>query len=190
MKAPLSCSVPLACDLLALSKSCDAVNDNAGKKKSKGYKQDGFDRPLSWATGLYGGLSCDIVWPCVSLCKSKRSVLSVLEVVFQCLWAGSSMGEVWKVCLCHRNHLRQNHLPRVAENRRRHGKDKGCQKVFKHLGRILAPLRPPLAPVYPKCNFSDWNFYFNITFPFFSIVREILIVCSKILSLLHKCGLC
>lgn len=33
MKAPLSRSVPLACDLLALSKSCDAVNDNAGKKK-------------------------------------------------------------------------------------------------------------------------------------------------------------
>lgn len=70
MKAPLSRFVPLACDLLALSKSC-AVDDNAGGKKSKGYKQYGFDRPLSWTTGLYGGLSCDIVWLCVSLCKSK-----------------------------------------------------------------------------------------------------------------------
>lgn len=182
MKAPLSRSVPLACDLLALSKSCDAVNDNAGKKKkSKGYKQDGFDRPLSWATGLYGGLSCDIVWPCVSLCKSKRSVLSVLEVVFQCLWAGSPVGEVCKVC--HQNRLCQNHVQRVAENRRRQGKDKRCQKVFKHFKCILAPLRPP-----QKCNFSDWNFSFNIAFQFFFIMWKILIICSKILSLLRKCG--
>lgn len=136
------------------------------KKKSKGYKQDGFDRPLSWATGLYGGLSCDIVWPCVSLCKSQWSVLSVLEVVFQCLWAGSSVGEVCKVCLCHWNRVCQSHVQRVAENRRRQGKDKGRQKVFKHLGCILAPLRPPLAPAYQKCNFPDRNFCFNITFLF------------------------
>lgn len=33
MKAPLSCSVPLACDLLALSKSCNGINDKAERKK-------------------------------------------------------------------------------------------------------------------------------------------------------------
>lgn len=82
MKAPLSCSVPLACDLLALSKSCNAINDEArggegGKKKNqRGHKQGGFDRPLLLGHWLYGGISHDIVWLCVSSHKSKRSVSS------------------------------------------------------------------------------------------------------------------
>lgn len=122
MKAPLSRSVPLACDLLALSKSSDAVNDNAGKKKkSKGYKQDGFDRPLSWTTGLYEGLSCDIVWLCVPLCKSRWWLLSVLEVVFQYLWPDLSVGEVCNVGLlssqpCAKSCRKQGRIRDVKKN--------------------------------------------------------------------------
>lgn len=85
MKAPLSCSVPLACDLLALSKSCNGINDKAErkkKKKSKGHKQGGFDRPSSWVTG-YMGESHMIL--CGFLChriNPKLLVSSALEVVF------------------------------------------------------------------------------------------------------------
>lgn len=90
MKAPLSCSVLLACDLLALSKSCNAINDKARgkkrkKKKSKGHKQGGFDRPLFLGHWLYGRISHDIVWLCVSLHKSRWLVLSALSGV-KYLW--------------------------------------------------------------------------------------------------------
>lgn len=78
MKAPLSCSVPLACDLLALSKSCNAINDEArggeGGKKKKNQRDingGGFDWPLLLGHWLYGGISHDIVWLRVSSHKSK-----------------------------------------------------------------------------------------------------------------------
>lgn len=99
MKAPLSCSVLLACDLLALSKSCNAINDDArggeggGKKKSKGHKQGGFDRPLLLGHWLYGRVSHDIVWLCVSLHKSKWSVSSALSAVkYLWLWVTLRVG--------------------------------------------------------------------------------------------------
>lgn len=100
MKAPLSCSVPLACDLLALSKSCNAINDKArGKKKekkSKGHKQGGFDRPLFLGHWLYGRISHDIVWLCVSLHKSRWLVLSELSGV-KYLWLRISV-RVHRAC--------------------------------------------------------------------------------------------
>lgn len=187
MKAPLSRSVPLACDLLALSKSCDAVNDNAGKKNNQRVINrmaliGPFLGPLVYM-GACPLILCGPVCQCVNLSDRYRVYWKWCFSV----WAGSSVVEVCKVCLCHRNRVCQNHVQGVVANRRQ-GKDKGCLKVFKHLGCILAPLRPPLAPACQKCNFSDWNFCFNITFLFFFIERETLRVWSKILSLLRKCG--
>lgn len=82
MKAPLSCSVPLACDLLALSKSCNGINDRAQKKKkekritttTKGHKE--FDWCSSWVTG-YTGESHMIYGFYVSPHESTLCVLSV-----------------------------------------------------------------------------------------------------------------
>lgn len=73
MKAPLSCSVPLACDLLALSKSCNAINDEArggeaGKKKEnqRDINRAALIGPSSWVTG-YMGESRMIL--CGSVCR-------------------------------------------------------------------------------------------------------------------------
>lgn len=74
MKAPLSCSVPLACDLLALSKSCNAINDKARGKKRKKKNQRDINRaaligPFSWVTGYMGEsrmILCGFVCHCIN----------------------------------------------------------------------------------------------------------------------------
>lgn len=70
MKAPLSCSVPLACDLLALSKSCNAINDEARGGQGGGDQRDinraALIGPSSWVTG-YMGASHMIL--CGSVCR-------------------------------------------------------------------------------------------------------------------------
>lgn len=150
MKAPLSCSVPLACDLLALSKSCNAINDEArggeerGKKrKSKGHKQGGFDRPLLLGHWLYGRISHDIVWLCVSLHKSKWSVSSALSAVkYLWLWVTLRVGRdapLWafvSVVEEKNKHFGQVHSNFVPPPKKKHLK-KGQKKRKKNRNQIL-----------------------------------------------------